>query len=90
VFAAGWRRRELHDAILTVCLFDFMSRLRDGHGAKGSAEVYGARGQALQESGHAPLLALLPGGEPLSRRCRCGHRATMGGTPNTPRQPTPY
>jgi uncharacterized peroxidase-related enzyme len=63
VFAAGWTERDLHDAILTVCLFNFMNRLLDGHGAKGSAEVYGARGKALQASGYAPLLALLPGGD---------------------------
>lgn len=63
VFAAGWTERELHDAILTVCLFNFMNRLLDGHGAKGSAEVFGSRGKALQEFGYAPLLSMLPGGK---------------------------
>ena len=41
-----------------------MNRLLDGHGARGSAEVYGARGKALQESGYAPLLEMLPDGNP--------------------------
>ena len=60
IFAAGWTERDLHDAILTVCLFNFMNRLLEGHGVKGSAEVYQTRGQALQATGYAPLLGLLP------------------------------
>src|ERR1700730_2398318 len=40
VFAAGWSERALHDAVLTTCLFNFMNRLLEGHGAKGSAEIY--------------------------------------------------
>lgn len=60
VLAAGWTERDLHDAILTVCLFNFMNRLLDGHGVKGSAELYQARGQALQAMGYAPLLGMLP------------------------------
>ena len=64
VFAAGWTERDLHDAILTVCLFNFMNRLLDGHGAKGSPEVYAERGKALQQAGYAPLLDMLPGGAP--------------------------
>jgi hypothetical protein len=59
VFAAGWSERALHDAVLTTCLFNFMNRLLEGHGAKGSAEVYHARGQALKESGYSPLLEYL-------------------------------
>lgn len=66
VFAAGWSERDLHDAILTICLFNFMNRLLEGHGVKGSAELYRTRGQALQAAGDAPLLDLLrdpaPGG----------------------------
>lgn len=60
IFSAGWTERDLHDAILTACLFNFMNRLLEGHGVKGSAELYQARGQALQASGYAPLLGLLP------------------------------
>ncbi len=60
IFAAGWTERDLHDAILTVCLFNFMNRLLEGHGVKGSADLYQARGQALQATGYAPLLGLLP------------------------------
>lgn len=59
VLAAGWTERDLHDAILTVCLFNFMNRLLEGHGVKGSAELYAARGVALKEGGYAPLLAML-------------------------------
>ena len=60
VMAAGWTERDLHDAILTVCLFNFMNRLLDGHGVKGSTDVYAVRGQALRDAGYLPLLALLP------------------------------
>lgn len=59
VLAAGWTERDLHDAILTVCLFNFMNRLLEGHGVKGSAKLYAARGVALKEDGYAPLLAML-------------------------------
>lgn len=59
VFAAGWTERDLHDAILTVCLFNFMNRLLEGHGVKGTRDLYEARGQALQETGYAPLLSVL-------------------------------
>ncbi len=59
VFAAGWSERELHDAILTVCLFNFMNRLVEGHGVKGTPGTFAERGQALRDVGYAPLLALL-------------------------------
>ncbi len=65
VFAAGWTERELHDAVLTVCLFNFMNRLLDGHGVKGTPDLYAQRGQALHQHGYAPLLALL--GDPTPR-----------------------
>ena len=42
VFAAGWSERALHDAVLTVCLFNFMNRLLDGHGVTGDAAIYAA------------------------------------------------
>ncbi|MDP1691363.1 MAG: peroxidase-related enzyme [Burkholderiaceae bacterium] len=60
VFAVGWTERDLHDAILTVCLFNFMNRLLEGHGVKGSADLYATRGQALHDLGYSPLLAMLP------------------------------
>jgi hypothetical protein len=59
IFAEGWAERDLHDAILTVCLFNFMNRLLEGHGVKGSADLYAARGQAMQEASYAPLLSIL-------------------------------
>jgi uncharacterized peroxidase-related enzyme len=59
VFAAGWSEEAFHDAVLTVCLFNFMNRLVEGHGVKGSAEVYVLRGKALRDEGYAPLLEAL-------------------------------
>jgi uncharacterized peroxidase-related enzyme len=64
ILAAGWAERDLHDAILTVCLFNFMNRLLEGHGVKGTADLYSARGQALQEAGYAPLLSILQAAQP--------------------------
>jgi len=62
VFAAGWSERDLHDAVLTVCLFNFMNRLLEGHGVKGSPDSYSARGRALHDVGYSPLLAMLSDG----------------------------
>ena len=59
VFAAGWTERDLHDAILTMCLFNFMNRLLEGHGVKGNAEIFASRGKALKDEGYAPLLRFL-------------------------------
>lgn len=59
VLAAGWGEAELHDAALTVCLFNFMNRLLEGHGVKGNAALYAARGQALHDEGYQPLLGAL-------------------------------
>jgi uncharacterized peroxidase-related enzyme len=59
VFAAGWSERALHDAVLTTCLFNFMNRLLEGHGCKGSKELFALRGPALKEEGYAPLLEVL-------------------------------
>lgn len=59
VYAAGWSERALHDAILTVCLFNFMNRLLEGHGCKGDPAVFADRGAALKSDGYAPLLDLL-------------------------------
>ncbi len=61
VFDAGWEEAALHDAVLTICLFNFMNRLLEGHGVKGSQDVFTTRGQALFEHGYDPLLALLQG-----------------------------
>jgi hypothetical protein len=46
VFAAGWSERDVHDAVLTVCLFNFMKGLLEGHGVKGSREIFAERGLA--------------------------------------------
>lgn len=59
VFAAGWSERALHDAILTTCLFSFMNRLLDGHGCRGSRELFKERGEGLAREGYAPLLKVL-------------------------------
>jgi uncharacterized peroxidase-related enzyme len=59
VFAAGWSERALHDAVLTCCLFNFMNRLLEGHGCKGSPELFAVRGPALQRDGYTPLLEFL-------------------------------
>lgn len=63
VFAAGWDERTLHDAINVVCLFNFMNRLADGHGIKGDASVFAARGKALKDGGYDPLLEMLADGQ---------------------------
>lgn len=59
VFEAGWTERDLHDAVLTVGLFNLMNRLLEGHGVKGGAALFKERGQALKDTGYAPLLAHL-------------------------------
>jgi uncharacterized peroxidase-related enzyme len=59
VLDAGWAERDLHDAVLTACLFNFMNRLLEGHGVKGSTALYAERGQALASDGYEPLLAWL-------------------------------
>lgn len=59
VLAAGWSERALHDAVLTICLFNFMNRLLEGHGCKGAPEAFVARGKALMDEGYAPLLRFL-------------------------------
>lgn len=59
VFDAGWNERDLHDAVLTIGLFNLMNRLLEGHGLKGSAPVFAARGLALAQEGYAPLLSWL-------------------------------
>lgn len=60
VFDAGWSERDLHDAVLTVGLFNLMNRLLEGHGVKGHDSLYRDRGAALARDGYAPLLAYLP------------------------------
>ena len=52
---------DLHDAILTVCQFNFKNCLLEGHGIKGSSGVCAERGQALHDVSYAPLLAMPAG-----------------------------
>jgi hypothetical protein len=59
VFQAGWSERALHDAIMTTSLFNFMNRLLEGHGCKGSDELFRERGKALRDHGYSPLLKFL-------------------------------
>lgn len=61
VFRAGWSERALHEAVLTICLFNFMNRLLEGHGITGNDALYEMRGKALQAHGYEPLLNLLRG-----------------------------
>jgi uncharacterized peroxidase-related enzyme len=56
VFEASWTERDLHDAVLTVGLFNLMNRLLEGHGVKGNAALFAERGLALKEAGYKPLL----------------------------------
>ena len=59
VFAAGWSEQALHDAIQVVCLFSLMNRLVDGHGIRGSRDIFRLRGQQLADEGYEPLVAAL-------------------------------
>lgn len=59
-FFAGWCERDLHDAVLTIDLFNLTNRLLEGHGVKGLDHLYRDRGAALARNGYAPLLAHLP------------------------------
>lgn len=61
VFDAGWSERDLHDAVLTVGLFNLMNRLLEGHGVKGREGLYRDRGTTLAREGYSALLAYLPG-----------------------------
>jgi len=42
-----------------TCLFNFTNRLLEGHGCKGSQELFALRGAALRDEGYAPILELL-------------------------------
>lgn len=68
VFDAGWRENEFHDAVLTISLFNFMNRLVEGHGIKGSAELFALRGPMLQSEGYDPLLKFLDQSPPVEDR----------------------
>ena len=64
VFAAGWDEQALHDAIMVVCCFNFMSRLPEGHGVEGPKSdrrgaLFTERGRRLKEEGYLPLLSQL-------------------------------
>lgn len=59
VFAAGWDDRALHDAVNVACLFNFMNRLLEGHGVKGEAAMFEARGPMLREHGYTMVRAAL-------------------------------
>ena len=59
VFQAGWSEIALHEAVLTICLFNFMNRLLEGHGITGNPTLHELRGKALKEAGYDPLLKLL-------------------------------
>ncbi len=58
VWDAGWDEQALHDAINVACLFNFMNRLLEGHGVKGSDAMYKMRGPLLKENGYTGLIAV--------------------------------
>ena len=59
VYQAGWDEKALHDAILVICVFNFMNRLLEGHGIHGHEELYKSRGPMLKEHGYLPLIRVL-------------------------------
>lgn len=59
VYAEGWDEQTLHDAILVICLFNFMNRLLEGHGVHGDEQLYKSRGPMLKEHGYLPLIRKL-------------------------------
>ena len=61
VFEAGWSEEALHDAILSAALFNFMNRLLEGHGVKGSDALFKSRGPMLAEHGYAGLISVIAG-----------------------------
>lgn len=40
VLGRGWTESDLTDAVLTICLFNFMNRLVEAHGIKGSPTFF--------------------------------------------------
>lgn len=56
VLDAGWSEQALHDAIQVCCLFNFMNRLVEGHGVKGTEALFLERGKLLGENGYDPML----------------------------------
>jgi hypothetical protein len=64
VYDAGWDEQALHDAIMVVCCFNFMSRLLEGHGVEGPRSdrrgaLFAERGRRLKDEGYLPLLRQL-------------------------------
>jgi uncharacterized peroxidase-related enzyme len=59
VYDAGWDEQALHDAIMVVCCFNFMSRLLEGHGVEGRGALFTERGRRLKDEGYLPLLSQL-------------------------------
>ena len=59
VYDAGWDEKALHDAILVICVFNFINRLLEGHGIHGNEELYKNRGQMLRAYGYLPLIRKL-------------------------------
>ncbi|MEC7907636.1 MAG: hypothetical protein VYC82_10475 [Verrucomicrobiota bacterium] len=59
VLEEGWSEQALHDAIQACCLFNFMNRLIEGHGVKGSEALYQDQGKIRGENGYDPMLEAL-------------------------------
>jgi uncharacterized peroxidase-related enzyme len=55
VFAAGWDDAALHDAVNICALFNFMNRMVEGLGIKGTPEQHQMSGQRLSQIGYAGL-----------------------------------
>jgi len=52
VFDAGWNEKALQDVICICSLFNFYNRLLDGHGVKGSNQLYQIGAEHLTNNGY--------------------------------------
>jgi len=59
VFAAGWNDRALYDAVSVCALFNFMNRLVEGVGVKGSPSYFKVSAERLASDGYLGLQKLL-------------------------------
>jgi uncharacterized peroxidase-related enzyme len=55
VLAVGWDERALHDAVNVIALFNFMNRLGEGHGIKGTPTIWAERADALHQNGYQAI-----------------------------------
>ena len=53
VLNAGWDESAIEDAIAICCAFNFMNRLVDAYGLRGSSDVFAGIAEAIATSGYA-------------------------------------